>query len=148
MRKIMNWKLGWIVITYVLLDGLATGAGMGVPIFNILFGFPVGWYLARRLRLHGQLDRDLMQSILKWSALTAGVTLLMMLAIWAPTAVLLFDPSADLANFGIPMILFEPEASFIGWLILMILISPFLQFLMSIFGAQVVMATQLEKDKP
>ncbi len=48
---------------------------------------------------------------------------------------MLFDPSADLANFGIPLILFDPTASFVGWLALMIVISPFLQFLMTLFGA-------------
>ena len=34
---------------------------------------------------------------------------------------MLFDPTADLANFGIPQLLYEPLASFIGWLVLMIL---------------------------
>jgi len=44
-----------------------------------------------------------------------------------------------LANFGIPLILYEPRASFIVWLILMIVISPFLQFLMTLFGAQLAL---------
>jgi phosphatidylglycerophosphate synthase len=50
---------------------------------------------------------------------------------------MLFDPMADFVNFGIPMILYQPKASFIGWVVLMIFISPFLQFLMTLFGAQV-----------
>jgi hypothetical protein len=36
-------------------------------------------------------------------------------------------------------ILYQPKASFVGWLVLMIFISPFLQFLMTLFGAQVAM---------
>ena len=37
-------KIHWLpFIIYLLLDLIATGAGMGVLIFNILFGFGVGW---------------------------------------------------------------------------------------------------------
>jgi hypothetical protein len=56
-----------------------------------------------------------------------------------------FDPVADLANFGIPLILYDPTASFIGWLALMIVISPFLQFLMALFGAHL---TLLRRQPP
>jgi hypothetical protein len=54
-------------------------------------------------------------------------------------AALLFDPSADLVETGIPMILYEPKASLIGWLVLMIVLSPFLQFLMALFGAHLAL---------
>ena len=59
---------------------------------------------------------------------------------------MLFDPAADLANFGIPLILYEPTASFIGWLVLMIVISPFLQFLMMLFGAQLMLLRRLPPE--
>ena len=142
MQKQIKLKLGWVIVIYILLDGLATGIGMGVPFFNILFGFPVGVYLTLRLRKQSQLDENLIRRVLKWSALSACVTLLLMLVIWSSMASMLFDPAADLANFGIPMILYEPRASFIGWLALMILISPFLQFLMSLFGTQLMLAVR------
>ncbi len=82
---------------------------------------------------------------LLWSALTAGFTVILMLVIWARTASMLFDPSADLANFGIPMILYEPRVSFIGWLVLMTLISPFLQFLMSVFGVHLALVSPVSE---
>jgi hypothetical protein len=146
MRRIFKWKTGWAIVVYVLLDGFATGGGMGVPIFNILFGFPVGWYLGRRLGMDVEFDRRLMHRVLKWSALSSCVTVLFMLGVWLPTASMLFDPSADLANFGIPFILYEPRASFIGWLVLMIVISPFLQFLMTLFGAYLALAIKPKVD--
>jgi hypothetical protein len=52
---------------------------------------------------------------------------------------MLFDPGADLANFGIPLILYEPRASFIGWLVLMIVISPVLQLLTTLLGSHLAL---------
>ncbi len=31
---------------FVVVDTICMGMGMGVPIFNILLGIPVGWYVA------------------------------------------------------------------------------------------------------
>jgi len=148
MRKLFSLKIGWGYTIFSLLDIIATGMGMGVPFFNILLGFPVGWYIARRLSKDEMPTRRLMGKSLLWSALTAGFTVILMLIIWAPTASMLFDTAADLANFGIPMILYEPRASFIGWLALMTLISPFLQFLMTLFGSQVTQMAPSKRDKP
>lgn len=139
MQKIIDLKLGWAVACYLLLVLIATGVGMGVPFFNILLGLPVGWWLARRLGRRGPGLRALLGKLLLWSAVTAGVTLLAMVIIWLPAVRMLFEPSADLANFGIPLILYESRASFIGWLGLMILVSPFLQMLMTLFAAQMTL---------
>ncbi|MCB2214246.1 hypothetical protein KQH50_02505 [bacterium] len=139
MRKIMDLKLRWAVALYLLLVLLTTGAGMGVPFFNILLGLPVGWWLVQRLDVPGVGVRTLMGKLLGWAAATAGVSVLAMLVIWMQAILMLFDPAADLANFGIPLILFEPKASFIGWLVLMIVISPFLQMLMTLLGAQLTL---------
>lgn len=65
------------------------------------------------------------------------MTFVMMAVIWGRCIPMLFDPSADIANFGIPLLLYEPRASFVGWIVLMVLVSPFLQFLMTILGAHV-----------
>ncbi len=148
MRKLFSLKIGWALTLFFLLDIIATGMGMGIPFFNILLGFPVGWYIARRLSRLDLPFRQLLGKSLLWSALTASFTAVLMLVIWAPTASILFDPTADLVNFGIPMILYEPRASFIGWLVLMTLISPFLQFLMTLFGVQVELVTPSKRDQP
>jgi hypothetical protein len=139
MRKFIRIKTGWVIALYLFLVLLATGAGMGVPFFNILLGLPVGWWLVIRFSAQTTDPHKLMGKLLLWSALTASATMLAMVIIWLPTFLMLFDPAADLANFGIPMILFEPRASFIGWLGLMVVFSPFLQMLMSLFAAQVTL---------
>ena len=134
----------WVACAiYVLVDVLCVGVGMGVPIFCIALGFPVGWYIAARAR---RLTPDLghvLTRVLRQATLTSGVTMSMMLVIWGPASTMLFDPGADLANFGIPMILYEPLLSFIGWLALMIFISPFLQLLTTLFATYLTLAASV-----
>ncbi len=122
-------------VLYVALDVLCVGMGMGVPIFCIALGFPTGWVLAGMVARRATSFRKILRSVLKYAILTVIPTFLMMLAIWGPPFFMLFDPAADIANFGIPMWLFEPKASFIGWHVLMIVVSPFLQLLTTIFAA-------------
>ena len=131
----MTLKLGWALAIFAFVDIVCTGMGMGVPIFCILLGLPVGWYIARRITTRPFDTRQMLSKMLLGAALTSAFTFVGMTLIWARCIVMLFDPTADLANFGIPLILYEPLASFIGWLVLMIVISPFLQFLMTLFGA-------------
>jgi hypothetical protein len=133
------------IVAFLALDTLAAGMGMGVPIFPILLGFPVGWLLPRFLPGSTRTWPQALRRLLLFSGLTASYTFLLMLLIWGPTVRLLFDPAADLANFGIPMILYQPRASFIGWQVLMILISPFLQLLTTLFGAHVAMVASLSR---
>ncbi|MCK5567651.1 MAG: hypothetical protein KAI62_07050 [Actinomycetia bacterium] len=121
---------------------------MGVPVLNILFGFVVGWYGTRRAQALYRVRKKRLPKIFIYSLFCAGVTLAIMLAIWGRTIPMIFDPAADLANFGHPMILFDPRISFIGWLVLMIVISPFLQLMASIFSAFItLMAVQPEALK-
>ncbi len=133
-------------VIFVVLDLICVGMGMGVPIFCILFGFPLGWYIAMRVAVTSEGTRDILRRILIYAVGTAGFTFLVMAVLWGPAASMLFDPSADLANFGIPMILYDPTASFIGWLILMIAISPFLQLLATVFGAHLTLLVRLQTD--
>jgi len=107
---------------------------MGVPFLNILLGALVGWWAAGRAVRLALKQKDTLRRILLISGTAAGFTLLVMVIIWAPLFAMLWDPQADFANFGIPMILYDPLWSFLGWQVLMIFISPFLQLLMSIFG--------------
>ncbi len=68
-----------------------------------------------------------------------------MALLWGPAGRMLFDSSADVAEFGMPLILYTPRASFVGRLILMMVISPFLQFLMTLFGAVMQVFIAFEK---
>jgi hypothetical protein len=134
----------WAFLVYVFVDTFLVGIGMGVPIFSILLGFPVGWYIAKRIS-QAEMDlKSILGVILKYSFLTSLVTFIWMLIIWIPISAMLMNPSADFANFGIPMILYDPKISFIGWIILMVFISPFLQLLTTVFAAQVTLWRSIE----
>ena len=135
MKKIFTLRYWILIIFSVIIFVILSGIGMGVPIMNILFGFLVGWYSTRRVQILYNEQKKRFSKIFIYSLFCAGITLIIMLAIWGTTIPMLFDPTADLANFGHPMILFDPRASLIGWLILMIIISPILQLMTSIFSA-------------
>ena len=145
MRRIFSLKLGWALAIFALADIVCVGLGMGVPFFCILFGLPVGWYIARRIALKPFDARQTLSKTLLGAAITSAFTFVGMALLWGPFVTMLFDPAADLANFGMPMILFEPQASFIGWLVLMIVISPFLQFLMTLFGSHLTLLWWLSR---
>ena len=134
----MNWVFNMgrnkAFIIYVFADLFCVGLGMGVPIFCILLGFPVGWYLTKRIYNSDQ-DMKGVLRIFKYAFISSAVTMLLMVLIWGSLIPMIWDPKADLANFGIPLILYDPKISFIGWLILMIVISPFLQLLSAVFTA-------------
>jgi uncharacterized protein YacL len=140
MSTLLSRKYIAPLLLFLLLDLLAVGAGMGVPIFAILFGFLVGWFAPAVLAATTSDVRQLLRRCMLAALLTSGFTFLLMLLIWGPVARMLFDPRADIAHFGIPMILYEPLASFIGWIVLMILISPFLQALAAAFASSVRLA--------
>jgi hypothetical protein len=123
------------IAAFVALDVLAVGAGMGVPIFAILLGFPVGWVLPALLKISSPYPSNDLRLVLRSAAATAAITFAMMALIWLPTLRTLARPAADIANFGIPMVLYEPVPSFIGWIVLMVVVSPFLQMLTTLFGA-------------
>ena len=135
MRTLFSLRHGWAIAIYALLDIFCAGLGMGVPFFCILLGLPVGWYIARRINPNSLSTREVLRKILSTAALTSAFTFVLMVLIWAYSILMFVDSSADLANYGIPLILYELLPSFIGWLVLMIVISPFLQFLMTLLGA-------------
>jgi hypothetical protein len=117
---------------------------MGVPILCILFGFFVGWYIARRATLATANIKDVFRRVFVQAIVTSTFTFVIMSAIWGRAIVLLFDPSFDFQNFGHPFILYDPKISFIGWLVLMIFISPFLQLLTTIFGSYLTLLHWME----
>lgn len=133
----INKKASFVI--YIVLDTIFVGIGMGVPFFCILFGFPVGWYLAKILGLQKLQINDILSRILKYATLTSLITLAWMLIIWGPMITMLWNPSVNYANLGIALILYDPKLSFIGWIILMIFISPFLQLLMTVFTSHVAL---------
>lgn len=147
MNNILNWNPKIILVLFILLDLLCVGMGMGVPIFCILFGFVVGWYIAKRISALDLNIKDALHQVIKYAIITSLFTFLVMLVIWGRMIVMLFDPASDFKNFGIPMILYEPKASFIGWLALMIFISPFLQLLTTIFASYLTLQRRFRNDK-
>ena len=134
-----------VVIIYILIDIICTGAGMGVPIFCILLGFPLGWYITNRVAASSEHLYQKYQKIFKFSFLAAIFTFLIMLIVWLTAILINIDSSSDIRNFGHPYILYDPETSFIGWLILMIIISPCLQLLTTIFGAYITLIRNEKK---
>jgi hypothetical protein len=133
----------WLFVLYVALDVVCIGAGMGVPVFCILFGFLVGWVIVGRVTLRTHEPREVLRTLLKQAALISLVTFVGMLLVWGWSIPVLFGPEADLENFGHPMILYEPWPSLLGWLVLMIVISPILQLLTTVFGGHIKYSRRL-----
>jgi len=143
-NKLFTIKPGWAFGIYIVLDTICVGMGMGVPIFCILFGFPVGWYMVRMVVATTDQIRKVLRKLLPCAAATSAFTFVVMTVIWGRCIPMLFDPGMDYANFGIPMILYDPKASFIGWLVLMIVVSPFLQLLATLFGSHLTLLAWLK----
>ncbi len=135
MRNLMKLNLKTIIIFYILIDIICLGMGMGVPIFCILSGFPLGWYITKRVSVSPEQLYQKYYKIFKYSFLASIFTIIPLLVVWGRAILMLFDSSSDFQNFGHPFILYDPKISFIGWLILMVIISPFLQLLVTIFAA-------------
>jgi len=146
-HKLFALRIGWALVIFAFFDLITVGMGMGVPIASILFGLPVGWYIAQRVTARPLRVGQMLGKVLMGAALTSAFTFVAMSLLWGPCVAMLFDPQADLANFGIPQILYEPTASFIGWLVLMIVISPFLQLLMTLFGSHLTLLWRLRKEE-
>jgi len=147
MSGIFNINKKTAGVIYIILDTFVLVIMRFVPILPIILGFPVGWYIAKRLTLSERNLSDILNDILKYSFYTSLVTFLWMVIVWGSVSTMLMNPQADFANFGIPMILFYPKISFIGWIILMIFISPFLQLITTVFTAQVTIWRLSKKGK-
>lgn len=135
MEKLIKLNAKIAVILYIVIDIICVGTGMGVPIFCIMLGFPLGWYIVKRVSLSTEHPHLIYHKVLKLSFFASAFTFLLMVVIWGRTILMLFDPKSDFQNFGHPFIFYDPKISFIGWLILMIFLSPFLQLLTTIFAA-------------
>ncbi len=144
MNRIFKLNLKIVFVLFIVADVLCVGMGMGVPIFCILFGFPVGWYVARRATIDAESVGDVLRKVLVYAVVTSLFTFVLMGIIWGSVVPMLFDPDADFQNFGHPFILYDPKLSFIGWLVLMILISPFLQLLTTIFASYLTLLNWLK----
>jgi len=139
----VNIKIAFLIFAF--LDLICLGMGMGVPIFCILFGFVVGWYIVRRVTPNEENPKDILKKSFKYAVTTSLFTFVVMAILWGPTIKLLFIPGYDFKNFGIPLILYDPKISFIGWLVLMIFISPFLQLLSTIFASYLTLLRWFNK---
>ena len=146
MNRILKLNTRAAFAVFVIVDLVCVGLGMGVPLACILFGFLVGWYIAKRATIAAGNVEVVLRKVLVHAIATSAFTFVVMSAIWGRTIVMLFDPSADFQNFGHPFILFDPKTSFIGWLVLMILISPFLQLLTTISGSYLTLLHWLSDE--
>jgi uncharacterized protein YacL len=135
MEKLIKLNTKVVIILYILIDIICVGTGMGVPIFCILLGFPLGWYITKRVSASTELYHQKYYNIFKFSLYAAIFTFIVMLIVWVSAIMVHIHSASDIQNFGHPNILYDPKTSFIGWLILMIIISPFLQLLTAIFAA-------------
>lgn len=133
-------------ILYVIINILCTGAGMGIPIFNIGSGLLVGWYSVKRNLLDTKESNIILKKLMITGFITSMVTFIFMLIIWGWSISYLWGTSEEIKNFGIPMLLFQPQASLIGWLVLMIIISPFMQFLLTIFSGHLTLLFHYKKS--
>jgi len=140
----LNTKIAFAI--FIIADLVCVGMGMGVPIFCIGFGFPLGWYIAKRVTVTTAKMNDVFRTVLLYAIATSTFTFVVMSVLWGPTIPMLLDPNSDFANFGIPLILYDPKISFIGWLVLMILISPFLQLLTTLFASYLTLLGWLKED--
>jgi len=145
--KIFHLKPRGFFFAFVVMDIFCMGLGMGVPFFNILFGFLLGWYLIKWISIGTSEMKDILKRLLFYSSITAGVTFFIMLLIWGWSVKFLFATEAEMLNFGVPQILFEPRMSLIAWLVLMILISPFLQLLTTVFAGNLTLLWLNRKGK-
>lgn len=133
------------ILAVIAIDVLCVGIGMGVPVLNIAFGFPLGWYIARKAVTNADSNRGMLGKVLRDAIVGATPTFVAMSIIWGSLVPWLFNPGTDYANLGIPLILFDPRNSFIGWLVLMIFISPFLQLLATTFASHLTLL-HMKKD--
>ena len=124
-----------ILVMYILLDAFFIACGMGVPVFNIIFGFYIGRYIVRRASINTRSFTEIYRKTTLYALITSAATFIGMLLIWTPKALLLTNPETNYEKVGVPMILFDPKASFLAWLFLMIFIAPFLQLLTTIFSS-------------
>lgn len=120
-----------------LLDVFAIGLGMGIPVFAILLGFPVGWYLAGKqlepLLPEPGVEPSVPARVVRTLVTQAGaltfVTFVVLAIIWGPQLPTAFDASVSAKEWGVPLILYTSQASKIGFAALMMLVSPALQFM-------------------
>jgi len=145
MNRLYNLRPHWLLLIFIVFDTVLIGMGMGVPIFPILFGFILGWFLVKAITLVLNDPFQLLRRVLLNALVASGITFVGMAILWLPFASYLFDPTMDLANTGIPMILYEPRESLIGWIVLMVFISPFLQLLTTLFGAYLTLLIWMNK---
>jgi hypothetical protein len=145
MNKLIELNAKGAIIIYILIDLMCVGAGMGVPIFCILLGFPLGWYISKRITASTEQLYQKYHKIFKFSLFASVFTFFVMLIVWGIAILINIDSSSDIKNFGHPYIFYDPETSFLGWLILMIIISPFLQLLTTIFAAFITLIRNEKK---
>jgi len=83
-----------VLFVYIVMDIFCVGMGMGVPFFNILFGFFIGWYLVMWISRGTGEAKEILKRLLIYSCIVAGVTFVGMLIIWGWSAKMLYSTDA------------------------------------------------------
>lgn len=144
-HKARVWTPRALIVT-VVLEIVTVGAGMGVPLFAILLGFAIGWWLGRRVLREHAPDARALRGLLSAAVVPTLFTLGLMVVIWLPQIRLLYEWNFDVRKWGIPLLLFEPVPSFWAWMALMVVISPVLQWMAVVVGGVLRMAGQAKPD--
>jgi hypothetical protein len=63
---------------------------MGIPIFNILFGFVVGWYPIKWISISSLDRQDILRRLLVYASVTATITFVGMALLWGPSVKFFF----------------------------------------------------------
>ena len=144
------WRQNLPAIGVGLIDVFAIGLGMGVPVFAILLGFGVGWWVARsaldELPLEADVPRAKLRSLTLAGVALASASFVVLLVVWGPSVPIVVDPAVDAAAWGIPLILYTSRASKIGWLLLMTVVSPALQFMAVVTGGMLRFALRAKRS--
>lgn len=138
------WRVNLPYIVIGLLDVFAIGLGMGVPVFAVLYGVAVGWWLIRRgpgalpgavpAPVGPDVPRISLRGLVGQSMALAAVSFVVLLAVWGPSIPLVFDPGSDAAGLGIPLVFGPPHTSLAVWLVLMAIVAPLAQFGAAVTG--------------
>ncbi|PIY33727.1 MAG: hypothetical protein COZ07_01140, partial [Candidatus Infernicultor aquiphilus] len=78
MSKIFKINRKIVLVIFIVLDLFCIAMGMGVPIFCILFGFPMGWYIAKRITINPENMNIIFRKIFVYAIITSFFTFFIM----------------------------------------------------------------------
>ncbi len=114
---------------YAATSLLLYGAGLGVPVFTILLGFPAGALLARQAIREEDATLSRYCRVIQPTMLTFLLMIALSAVVWGFKWPLLWTGAPDPAGVGVLPLLPVPTMGYGGWLVAMIVFGPFLQLI-------------------